>query len=175
MKKREIIRVEDVMLREFDIVKRLDTIREALESMRYFAARTLIVDKRDENDEYGIVDFGSIARQVLAKDRSPDRVNIYEIMTKPTLNAPANMDIRYCARMFERFSIHRAPVVKDGKIVGIISYEQMLQHWLKPEQKLDKEQEQAEVDTEKVDSKTDVVDDHDEDHGAKEQDAEEAK
>lgn len=132
MRERKIIRVQDVMIREFDIVNRLDTVREALASMKYFAARTLIVDKRDENDEYGIVDFGSIARQVLAKDRSPDRVNIYEIMTKPTLNASPNMDIRYCARMFERFSIHRAPVVKDGNIVGIISYEQMLKHWLSP-------------------------------------------
>ena len=132
MKKRKIIRVQDVMIREVDIVNRRDTVREALASMKHFAARTMIVDKRDENDEYGIVDFGSIAREVLAKDRSPDRVNIYEIMTKPTLNASPNMDIRYCARMFERFSIHRAPVVKDGTVIGIISYEQMLQQWLNP-------------------------------------------
>jgi len=132
MSNRKIIRVRDVMLREFDIVNGRDTVSEALASLRHFAARTMIVDKRHEDDEYGLVDFGGIARQVLAKDRSPDRVNIYEIMTKPTLNAPPNMDIRFCARMFERFRIHRAPVVEGGKIIGIISYEEMLQHWIHP-------------------------------------------
>lgn len=133
MKPREIIRVHDVMLREFDIVNGRDTVREALVSMKHYAVRCMLVDKRDDDDEYGIVDFGSIARMVLAKDRSPDRVNIYEIMSKPTLNAHHNMDIRYCARMFERFAIHQAPVLKDGVVIGIISYEQMLLHWLHPD------------------------------------------
>jgi len=136
MSNRKIIRVRDVMLREFDVVNSRDTVSQALASMQHFAARTMIVDKRNEDDEYGLVDFGGIARLVLAKDRSPDRVNIYEIMTKPTLNAPPNMDIRFCARMFERFSIHRAPVVEGGHVIGIISYEEMLQHWIHPSREI---------------------------------------
>ena len=52
------------------------------------------------SDEYGMVLLSDIAKQVLAKDRSPKRVNIYEIMAKPVLSVQPDMDIRYCARMF---------------------------------------------------------------------------
>jgi CBS domain-containing protein len=32
-----------------------------------------------------------------------------------------DMDIRYCARLFEKFGLSRAPVTDGGKIVGIVS------------------------------------------------------
>jgi len=58
---------------------------------------------------------------VLAKDRAPDRVNIYEIMSKPVLSVNPKMDIRHCARLFARFDLTRAPVVQDGEVIGIVS------------------------------------------------------
>lgn len=148
MSKRKIIRVRDVMIDKFDIVQGRDTVSEALGKLRHFSARTMIVDKRNDDDEYGIVSFSAIAKHVLAKDRSPDRVNIYEIMTKPTLNASPNMDIRYCARMFERFGLQRAPVVHDGEIMGIISFEEMIQHLLLAKNQYYKTVSRAEVNAE---------------------------
>ena len=130
MKKENIIRVSDVMQREFDLVSGKATVSEALAGMKHPQTRLFIVNKRDENDEYGIVRLGDIARQVLAKDRSPERVNIYEIMTKPVISVSPTMDIRYCARMFRRFGLQRAPVIKNGEVLGIIGYEEMLLHWL---------------------------------------------
>jgi Mg/Co/Ni transporter MgtE len=70
----------------------------------------------------------------LAKDRSPDRVNVYEIMSKPVISVPPTMDIRYCARLFERFGLQRAPVIENGKVLGIIGYDEMLMHWLNLEE-----------------------------------------
>jgi CBS domain-containing protein len=32
------------------------------------------------------------------------------------------MDIRYCARMFEQFGLSRAPVIENGKVIGIVSF-----------------------------------------------------
>lgn len=61
-------------------------------------------------------------KKVLAKNRSPKRTNVYEIMTKPALSVSADMNVKYCARLFERFGISRAPVVSDNKIVGMVSY-----------------------------------------------------
>ena len=57
-----------------------------------------------------------------AKDKAPERVNIYEVMVKPVLSVNSGMDIRYCARLFDRFGITKAPVVEQGKIVGLVSY-----------------------------------------------------
>jgi CBS domain-containing protein len=121
MSERQPIRVRDVMKRQFDTVDGMDTVAQALEQMLHVDTKCLIVRKRHDDDELGMVLISDIARQVLAKDRAPDRVNIYEIMSKPLMNVPPEMDIRYCARLFARFDLSRAPVVENGEVIGIVS------------------------------------------------------
>ena len=118
----KIVRVRDVMKTEVAIVDGMLTVAEALRSMEHPETRTLIVDKRHEDDEYGVVMLGDIAKKVLARDHAPDRVNVYEIMSKPVLSVEPDMDIRYCTRLFESFGLSRAPVVENKKIVGLVSY-----------------------------------------------------
>jgi len=123
---RKIVRVRDVMKNKFDIVDGKMTVKEALGMMKSIGNKSLIVQKRDDNDEYGIVLLSDIAKEVLAKDRSPNRVNIFEIMSKPVINIDPNMDIRYCARLFERFGLARAPVVENRNIIGLVSFTDMV-------------------------------------------------
>jgi predicted transcriptional regulator len=118
----KVIRVRDVMKFEVDVVDGMLTVTEALKSMKYPDTRTLIVDKRHEDDEYGVVMFRDMAKKVLARDHSPNRVNIYEIMSKPVISVHPDMDIRYCTRLFDRFGLSRAPVLEDHKILGLVSY-----------------------------------------------------
>jgi predicted transcriptional regulator len=118
----KIIRVRDVMKTELDIVDGMLTVTEALSSMKYPDTRTLIVDKRHEDDEYGVVMFRDVAKKVMARDHSPDRVNIYEIMSKPVISVHPDMDIRYCTRLLDRFGLSRAPVLENQKIIGLVSY-----------------------------------------------------
>lgn len=127
MSEREVvIRVRDVMKPEFDTVDGMMTVREALDAMKYVETKTLVVRKRHDNDEHGIVLLSDIAKHVLAKDRAPERVNIYEVMTKPVIGIDPKMDIRYCARLFEHFGLARAPVVEHGEVIGIISFTDMV-------------------------------------------------
>jgi signal-transduction protein with cAMP-binding, CBS, and nucleotidyltransferase domain len=126
MNERRLVQVRDVMKSDFDLVDGMDTVQNALERMMHVETKSLIVKKRHENDEYGLVTLSDIARQVLAKDRAPERVNIYEIMSKPALSVSPEMDIRYCARIFSRFELSRAPVVENGEVVGIVSYTDMV-------------------------------------------------
>lgn len=121
-----LVRVRDVMKSNFDMIDGKTTVEDALKTMKHVETKTLIVDKRHENDEYGMVLLSDIAKQVLARDRSPKRVNIYEIMTKPVLSVRPDMDIRYCARMFEQFGLSRAPVLEHGKVIGIVSFTDMV-------------------------------------------------
>ena len=117
-----IIRVRDVMKTELDIVDGMMTVTEALGSMKYPDTRTLIVDKRNDDDEYGVVMFRDMAKKVLSKGHSPNGVNIYEIMSKPVVSVHPDMDIRYCTRLLDRFGLSRAPVIEDQKIIGLVSY-----------------------------------------------------
>ncbi len=120
------IRVCDVMKSKYDLVDGVLTVSEALGKMKHLGNKSLIVDKRHDDDEYGIVLMSDIAREVLAKDRAAERVNIYEIMSKPVISVDPQMDIRYCARMFEKFGLSRTPVVDNGKIIGMVSYTDMV-------------------------------------------------
>ena len=119
--------VRDVMKRDFDLVEGKSTVRQALEMMHHIETKCLIVNKRHEHDEYGIVVIADIARAVLAKDRSPDRVSIYEVMTKPAVTVHPDMNIKYASALFGRLGLSRAPVVDhDGTVIGIVSYTDMV-------------------------------------------------
>lgn len=126
MSQKTVIRVRDVMKTQFDTVDGITTVSEALRKMEHVETKSLLVNKRHEDDEYGIVSLADIARKVLAKDKAPERVNIYEIMSKPVITVDPGMDIRYCARLFERFGLSRAPVIEKDKIVGFVSYTDMV-------------------------------------------------
>lgn len=126
MSDRKVLRVRDVMKANVDIVDGMATVSEALQEMQHVDTKALIIDKRHDDDEYGIVLLSDIAREVMAKDKAPERVNIYEIMSKPVVCVDPQMDIRYCARMFDRFGLSRAPVVESGKVIGLVSYTDMV-------------------------------------------------
>ncbi len=120
------VSVRQVMKTHFDLIDGLTTVAEALKLMRHEENKSLVIDKRHENDEYGFLLLSDIARNVLAKDRSPERVSVYEIMAKPVVTVEPEMDIRYCARLFARFELSRAPVVENGKVIGIVSFTDMV-------------------------------------------------
>ena len=126
MSERKLVRTRDVMELTFTEVEGLATVQEALDLMRANDTRVLIVKKRSELDEYGIVLLSDIAKQVLAKDRSPERVNVYEIMSKPVVGVDPHMDIRYCARLFDRLGMSVMPVIEDEVVIGIVSYHELV-------------------------------------------------
>ena len=102
----------------------------ALKIMKKKDLTSLIVKRRDEKDEYGMLLFSDVAKQVLSKNRAPERVNVHEIMAKPVISVRPDMEIRYYARLFENFDISHAPVVENGKIVGMVSYYLLVLHGL---------------------------------------------
>jgi signal-transduction protein with cAMP-binding, CBS, and nucleotidyltransferase domain len=128
MSARKLIRVREVMKPEIDIVQGMMTVKEALATMKHIETKALIVDKRHDDDEYGVVMLSDIAKYVLATDRAPERVNVYEVMSKPVICIDPEMDIRYCARLFEKFGLSRAPVVEHRKVIGIVSFTDMVLH-----------------------------------------------
>jgi len=122
MSKQEPVRVRDVMTSHYQIVDGMMMVDEALKLMKQHDARMLIVDKRHDDDEYGIVTLADVARDVLSANRAPERVNIYEVMSKPVVGVDSQMDIRYCARLFNRMGFSYAPVIESGKVLGIVGY-----------------------------------------------------
>lgn len=126
MNDKGVCRVYEVMSQKVVCVDGMMTVAEVLRKMKKLNLKAVLIDKRHDDDEYGIVLLSDIARHVLAEDRPLERVNIYEIMSKPILSVRPEMNIRYCARLFDRFQIHYAPVLTKGKLVGIVSHADMV-------------------------------------------------
>ena len=126
----KVIKVRDVMKDHFIEMEGLMTVQDAIRALQKEDAHTLIIKKRHDDDEYGIVVLGDIAKKVLANDRSPSRVNLYEIMTKPVMSVSPHMDIRYCARLFDQFGLASAPVQEHGKVIGVVTYQEIVLHGL---------------------------------------------
>jgi len=122
MSDRNWVPVRNVMRTDVTMVDGKMDVHEALRIMKKVGATCLMVEKKHERDEYGMLLFSDVAKQVIGKDRAPERVNVYEIMAKPVISVRPDMDIRYCARLFDEFGISHAPVIENEKLVGIISY-----------------------------------------------------
>jgi CBS domain-containing protein len=121
-----IIKARDVMHEKLLELDGMATVHQALEAMKAQQSEVVIVKKRHEHDAFGIVLLSDIAKKVLANDRPSERVNVYEIMSKPVIPVDPDMDVRYVARLFDRFGLSNAPVVENGEVIGIVSYTELV-------------------------------------------------
>lgn len=127
MTDKKILRVRDVMHSGYCQVDGLTTVADALKLMKKEDAHALIIKKRSPDDEHGLVLVSDIAKKVLSPHKAPDRVNVYEIMSKPVLGVHPDMQVRYCARMFNQFGLTIAPVIDSaGEILGLVNYDDLV-------------------------------------------------
>lgn len=121
-----VVQVKDIMRRDVVTIDGMATVREAVAKMRSENVTALIVEKRHATDAWGIVTIPDLVREVIAVDRSPDDANVYEIMTKPVITVPPDIDIRYVARLLARLGVRKAPVADGSELVGVISMSDLI-------------------------------------------------
>lgn len=127
MSNAETIKISDVMSRGVRTISGMATIAEAIDEMRDANLSSLVVDRRNEGDEFGLIEVYDIAKNVIACDRSIERTNVYEVMTKPVMAVPAEMKVRYAVRLLVKFRLTRALVVDDTRNpVGIVTLRDMV-------------------------------------------------
>ena len=124
-KAKNYIRVREVMTPTPRVIDGLATVRDAVELMRKHHVSSLVIERRHDGDEYGMVTVHDVAEKVIGQDRSQDRMDVYEIMSKPVLTVDVDMDIKYVIRILTRFHLSRALVTEKGSMVGIVTLRDM--------------------------------------------------
>lgn len=119
--KRSYQSAKEVMKKKAVFIDGMATAKEAVELMRKENVEVLIVNKRNEQDAYGIVIIHDFIKGVIIPDKTSEEVNVFEIMTKPAISVPASMDVRYVASLLMRIGYRVAPVEENGILIGIIS------------------------------------------------------
>ncbi len=125
MTEHQYTKVREAMTASPRIIDGLATVREAIELMRECEVSSLVIDRRHEGDEYGVVSVHDIASKVIAVDRSAERTSVYEIMSKPAMTVDVDMDIKYAIRILTRFQLTRALVTEGGGLTGIVTLRDM--------------------------------------------------
>ncbi|WP_353931594.1 CP12 domain-containing protein [Okeanomitos corallinicola TIOX110] len=115
----------DVMTKDVAMIRGSATVKEAVDLMKARDWRALIVDRRHNQDAYGIVTESDIVYKVIAYGKDPNKVRVYEIMTKPCIVVNPGLALEYVARLFADHRLHRAPVI-SGELLGIISITDIL-------------------------------------------------
>ena len=127
MRENSSVRVRDLMVEALHTIDGLDTVAEAMTLMKRHRVSSLVVNRRNEDDELGLVVVADIARGVIADNRAPERVNVYEIMSKPLLTLPEDMLARYAVRLLVRLELSRAVVVDhDRNAVGMVTLRDLI-------------------------------------------------
>lgn len=117
-----IKRVEDCMSEAIHSISRESTIEEAIRVLRENHLNALVVDRRDEDDEIGLVTVTDIAREVMAKRRPPERTFVFEVMTKPIVSVPVRMRVQYATRLLANLDLSQAVVINDTRHpIGIVN------------------------------------------------------
>ncbi len=122
MNAHETMKVSQAMTASVHTIDAMATVKDAIQAMRTHNVSSLAVERRDEHDEFGILVITDIAREVIAVNRAAERVNVYEVMSKPVVSLPADMKIKYAVRLLVRFDLSRALVIDARRQpIGIVT------------------------------------------------------
>ena len=124
--KRSFQSAKDVMTKKVVFIDGMASAKEAVEIMRKEKVISLIVNKRHPLDAFGIVSVHDFIKGVIIPDKTSEEVNIFEIMTKPTISISANMDVRYVASLLINVGLRIAPVEENGEYIGMVSLSDLI-------------------------------------------------
>ena len=77
----------------------------------------------------GIVTERDLVTKIAAADKLPSRILVRDIMTSPVVAVHPHEEVAEAARVMSQRKIRRLPVVQDGKLVGIITENDILRIW----------------------------------------------
>jgi CBS domain-containing protein len=100
--------------------------KDAAAMMRASKVSEILVAKRNDDDAWGIITIMDLVKDIIVPNRDSENIFVYEIMTKPVITVPAQMDIRYGIRLIQRLGIRRAPVEHLGEIVGMATLSSLI-------------------------------------------------
>ncbi|OLP16664.1 hypothetical protein BST81_19700 [Leptolyngbya sp. 'hensonii'] len=119
------MKAKDIMTEEVATIRGSATVAEAVKLMKFKGLRSLVVERRHEEDAFGLVTEADIVNQVVAYGKDPKQVRVHEVMTKPCVVINPDLAVEYVARLFVQTGIDRAPVIQ-GELLGIISVTDIL-------------------------------------------------
>ncbi len=98
------------------------TVADALALMRRRYIHSLIVSKKEDYPDYGILTSTDICDKIIAQGKNPTTTRVRDISTAPLIAVKPAMSLQECARVMNEHHFHHMPVEdENGNLVGMIS------------------------------------------------------
>ncbi len=118
--------VKDVMQTDVVTISPMATLREAMQRMRDRSVKSLVVEKQNAHDAYGLITYTTVLRTIVAEDGDIDLINVYDVSSKPAITVPAELDVRHVARLMVKQDFRRLIVLEGNDLQGIISMDDIV-------------------------------------------------
>ena len=118
--------VEEIMTSPVVTVPASMLAEEALHLMRTKKIHSVVVEPDRPGGAYGIMTQRDVLRKIVAADRPLFHVTVSDLMSSPLITVSPDTTIKQCSIIMLDANIRRAVVLKSGKLVGIVSREDVM-------------------------------------------------
>jgi signal-transduction protein with cAMP-binding, CBS, and nucleotidyltransferase domain len=119
----KLVTVQEIMIPKENIItiSSLESVRNCLQIMQERKVKSIVVEKDNPHDAFGIVTYTNILNAIFAQDGDMDLLNVYDIATKPIIQVSADLNIKYAAQMMINNNVNRLIVTGNGDLLGLLS------------------------------------------------------
>ncbi len=115
-----VVLVRDVMSKDVKVVRSDTTVKEVVATMNKFNIGSIIVMQSDK--PVGIITERDVLRRIIELSLAPETQTARYVMTSPITTINETASIEEAAKLMAKKKIKRLPVMNSGKIVGILTY-----------------------------------------------------
>jgi len=102
-------------------------VRDIMKQMHQDNLRSVIVERANEHDAYGIVTYKDILEAIVAEEGDVDLLNVYDIYSKPAIQVHKEMNVKYVAKLMIRYDVRRVMVMDGTELIGVLSMQDIIE------------------------------------------------
>ncbi len=113
------ITVKEIMSKPPVVIDYRKSARAAAMLMKKSRKGFLVVVKNGK--PVGVLSDSDLINKIIVKKRDASKTKVRDIMTKPLIVVSPDSDILEAVEKMKKSNIHRLPVIKKGKVIGVLS------------------------------------------------------
>ncbi|WP_423186192.1 CBS domain-containing protein [Alishewanella sp. d11] len=118
--------VQDLMVTAVITISPFSTLREALSLMKKHNIKSLVVDRQNEHDAYGLITYTNILKTIIAEEGDIDLINVYDVCVKPAITVSPKLAVKHAAAMMSQHRLKRLLVTSDNQLVGLLAMDDLV-------------------------------------------------
>jgi len=122
--------VKDVMITDVVTISPFAKMREALSLMKRHKIKSLVVDKQNQHDAFGLITYSDILKTVIAEEGDIDLLNVYDICAKPVIAVGEELAIQHVAKLMTTHRVKRLLVVHNNDLAGMVAMNDIMEQLL---------------------------------------------